>query len=152
MPEQEYSEACEGDQWLSQVDKDIMKIPNSCGVDSSTQRSLSGLSNGKCRASSQNSVEPPTKFQDQPQKVRSFQSADVVKEVSPEIDPEIDSDTEIMCMIFQASEQSKPEFDVFNTLTVNNVGSFDPIRRTSSMEPPVTSKLKKIFSRARTMP
>ena len=83
-------------------------------------------------------------------------AADVAKEVVQDIDPEIDSDTEVMCMIFQATELSKKDFDTFKQLASDNGSSFDPIRRTTSITIPVssspTTKTMKTFSRTRTTP
>ncbi len=71
------------------------------------------------------------------------------------MDPEIDADIEVMCMIFEASDQSKQEFDTFKEQqeTQSSDGT-DPIRKTTSTEPPmsITLKLRKSFSRACTMP
>ena len=79
----------------------------------------------------------------------------VANEMVQEIDHEMDSDTEVMCMIFQATEQSKQDFESFKLLAIENGGSLDPIRRTSSTEPPVTAsstREAKCFLRTRTMP
>mmetsp|Transcript_18536 Transcript_18536/g.39119 ORF Transcript_18536/g.39119 Transcript_18536/m.39119 type:complete len:121 (-) Transcript_18536:32-394(-) len=96
--------------------------------------------------------EPYKEFKDQQQKFRDFHAADIANQVTPDIDPDIDSDTKVMCMIFQASEESKQDFESFKRLTIQNGCSFEPIRRTKSTEPPATSRMKNKFSRARTMP
>ncbi len=104
------------------------------------------------------SFEPSTEIKpldgkEDQRKIHGVSSAAVAKEVAHEIDPEIDSDIEVMCMILQASEQSKHEFDLFKEqLAAQNRDSVDPVRRTTSMDPPLCPKLMKNFSRAGTMP
>ncbi len=77
---------------------------------------------------------------------------DVAKAVTPDTDPDIDLDIEDMYMIFEASEQSQQDFDTLNHQVIQNGGSYDPIRRTKSTEPPADLTIKKFFSRTRTMP
>jgi hypothetical protein len=92
---------------------------------------------------------------DEKQKYQCVSPAAVANKVAQEIDPEIDADIEVMCMIFEASDQSKQEFDTFKEQqeTQSSDGT-DPIRKTTSTEPPmsITLKLRKSFSRACTMP
>jgi hypothetical protein len=111
-----------------------------------------GLSSGQsCEES-----EPHAKLKqlkDPLDKCSGISPAAVANEVAHDIDPELESDLEVMCMIFQASELSKPEFDSFKELVSQNNGIFDPVRRTASTVPPTISTSKRsIFSRATTMP
>ncbi len=90
------------------------------------------------------------KLVDERQKCRGVTHPAVVNEIQQDNDAEIDSDFDVMYMIFETSEESKPEFDSLNRLA--SKGTLDPIRRTTSTGPPAATKQKKIFVRARTMP
>jgi hypothetical protein len=77
----------------------------------------------------------------------------VAVEGTQDTDPEIASDVEVMCMIFQASEQSNREFDSLKKqLAHQSEGNGDPIRMTPSTEPPISPRLRKMSSRAGTKP
>jgi hypothetical protein len=118
--------------------------------------SIGRVANGQCGET----CAPPTETeflavkQDQGKNSGVYPDA-VAKEMVQEIDHEIDSDSEVICMIFQATEQSKQDFEKFKLLAIPNGGSYDPIRRISSTEPPVTAsstREAKCFQRTRTMP
>jgi hypothetical protein len=125
-------------------------------LDAAQYASVGRSSNGQCSEA----CAPHTEMEfvavkDDQRKNRGVYPAAIANEMVQEIDHEMDSDTEVMCMIFQATEQSKQDFESFKLLSISHGGSFDPIRRTSSTEPPVTAsstREAKCFLRTRTMP
>jgi hypothetical protein len=126
---------------------DIVVITKSSG----TEPSILDVCSGVSREDGCEEPGVPTKQLEQ-DKCRDVSSFEVAKEVIQESDPELDSDIDVMCMIFQASEECKPEFDSYQQLTSQNQGIFDPIRRTTSSGPPAITRTRKPFSRTMTAP
>ncbi len=133
---------------------DTVLNPKSSGVEPCTQDFFSGLTSEQwCEAFELRKDCKQLKDQQECREVTASTAAAVANDVAHDADSELELDLEVMCMIFQASEESKPDFDSFKQRSSPCQGVFDPVRRTKSMKPPAQRTPKRsTFSRATTMP